>query len=154
MDYYRKCAAIFLINSDGLIFAGERIDIAGEWQIPQGGVEDGETHLDGAIRELYEETGVHSIKLLKNTSKLYKYDFPGEIRSNLGKIYGTNLKGQELRFFLFRFTGEESEINISSFENKEFANWKWMPADELLNSMVEFKKNAFINAAIELKLFH
>jgi putative (di)nucleoside polyphosphate hydrolase len=152
---YRKCVAIFLRKygePSEIVFSAERIDIPGAWQIPQGGVEDGESYQETAQRELYEETGITSIKIIKSTETLWKYDFPTKVRTNLQKKHNTPFKGQEIKFFLFDFIGKESEINLSCTKPREFSHWKWTPVQELLNSLIEFKQQAFHSAAVELGL--
>ncbi len=151
MSCYRKCSAIFLKhNSQDVFFTGERIDCPGSWQIPQGGVDEGESYLDAAIRELYEETGVKSIKFIKSADNFYKYDFPKEIRLSLKKKSGRDFQGQEIKFFLFEFVGEEAEINLLYNFQQEFKHWQWMTAQNLINSVIDFKKDAFIKGAVEI----
>jgi putative (di)nucleoside polyphosphate hydrolase len=131
---------------DGFVFAGERSDIPGEWQIPQGGVDDLEGYFEAAVRELYEETGVESIKFIKCTRGVYKYDFPENIRKY------RNCMGQQVKFFVFEFTGSDSEINLQTSSTREFSAWKWMSPSDLLYSVVEFKKEALSGAMRELAL--
>lgn len=152
MDLYRKCAVIFLRNpKNGLYFSAERIDYPGAWQVPQGGVEEGETHLDGALRELKEETGIRSVRLLRNTKNLYKYDFPKEALKKFKlKKPDYYFIGQEARFFLFEFFGDESEIDLSFSGEAEFTKWKWMSLKEIKEREVDFKKKAFDAAMNEL----
>ncbi|MDR1362207.1 MAG: RNA pyrophosphohydrolase [Holosporaceae bacterium] len=142
---YRRCSAIFLLRGN-LVFVGERVDIQGAWQIPQGGAEDSEEHFDAAIRELYEETGVKSIKFIKCTRGVYRYDFPEKPKKAL------DYSGQQVKFFAFEFIGSDSEINLQISEHREFTAWKWMPLNKLLNSIVGFKKEAFSAAIQELAL--
>ena len=153
MDIHRKCAGVFLINPiSNMYFVGRRSDISSVWQIPQGGADADESHLECATRELREETGVRTIKLLKNTANLYRYDFPPDIRACFSEHFGIDYKGQELRFFLFQFLGDESEIDLSSTSSPEFSEWKWMEINGILDSMIHFKKDAFREAAKELQL--
>ncbi|MDR2794707.1 MAG: RNA pyrophosphohydrolase [Holosporaceae bacterium] len=165
-EVYRKCVAIFLskvddeknladdrpLNGSTTVLAAERSLIPNAWQIPQGGVDAGEQYLDAAIRELYEETGIKSVKIIGCTDDSYKYDYPDHIKSAIFKKYGTVYAGQEVKFFLFEFIGNDDEINLQISENQEFSRWRWMPVKNLLGFIVEFKKNAFQNAARDLQL--
>ncbi|MDR3179767.1 MAG: RNA pyrophosphohydrolase [Holosporaceae bacterium] len=163
-EVYRKCVAIFLQRSgrekkplgdslgSAVVFAAERFHCPDAWQIPQGGVDTGEQYLDAAIRELYEETGIKSVKIIDWTGNSYKYDYPDHIKLALTKKYGTVYAGQDVKFFLLEFIGHEDEINLQTFENQEFSRWCWMPVKDLLDSIVEFKKSAFQNAARDLRL--
>ncbi|MDR1333690.1 MAG: RNA pyrophosphohydrolase [Holosporaceae bacterium] len=138
---YRKCVGIFLIK-DSNIFVGQRIDVKRAWQLPQGGVEEGETCVEAAQRELFEETNISSVKLL-GSSDSYKYKFPPSIKAILTKKRGQLMYiGQEITFIAFKFIGEESEINLEKTP-QEFVNWKWMSPDELLKSIVYFKKPSY-----------
>lgn len=152
MKLYRKAAIIFVRNpKNGLYFFAERIDYPGAWQVPQGGVEEGESHLEGAVRELKEETGIRTVKLLRNTQNLYKYDFPeAALKKFRSKNSDSYFVGQEARFFLFDFLGDESEINLAYSKEVEFLHWKWTQLKDILDSVVDFKKDAFNAAAEEL----
>lgn len=153
MNLYRKCSAIFLFNpNNGMYFAGERVNSPNAWQIPQGGVDRHETHLECAFRELREETGIKTVRLLRNTKYLYKYDFPEDIRKILFHKTKIDYLGQEIRFFLFEFLGDESEIDLFTTQFVEFSRWKWMRLDDILNGIINFKKDAFLKAANELIL--
>jgi 8-oxo-dGTP pyrophosphatase MutT (NUDIX family) len=168
---YRKCAAVFLLKpgcwSDALViserksgnetdfsaikvFVGERCDVPSAWQIPQGGVEEEETHLCAAMRELKEETGVTHIKLLKNTNNLYRYDFPKHVMEQKKCCFHENFIGQEIRFFLFEFLGNDSEISVDNVQYQEFSRWQWMRIDRLMKEIVDFKQQAYMAAAVEL----
>lgn len=131
-----------LINGDGLIFAGQRLDSnAPAWQMPQGGIDDGEKPRMAALRELWEETGVTSdlVEFIGKTNDWVTYDLPDEL---LGKIWGGKFRGQKQRWFLFRFKGEDDQINIVT-EHPEFSNWRWIAADEMLAAIVPFKRTVY-----------
>ena len=139
---YRPCVGVMLINGDGLICAGQRLDSnAPAWQMPQGGIDDGEKPRAAALRELWEETGVTSdlVEFIGKTNDWVPYDLPAEL---LGKIWGGKFRGQKQRWFLFRFKGEDDQINIVT-EHPEFSNWRWIAADEMLAAIVPFKRPVY-----------
>lgn len=148
---YRKCVAIIL-KKDNLIFSAERLDTENAWQLPQGGVNGDESYLDAAKRELLEETGVSSIEFLDQTDGLYKYDFPQYSQDQMMKKYGVlKYQGQELCFAMFRFIGNDSEVNLN-YDTQEFRRWKWKSVGEILDSIVDFKRECYKNAFSELNL--
>ncbi|MDR0968205.1 MAG: RNA pyrophosphohydrolase [Holosporaceae bacterium] len=151
MALYRKCAAIFLLK-DSKIFVGRRIDSKNAWQVPQGGVEEGETFLDAAKRELFEETNISSIEIL-GLSSMYRYDFPPHIAQALQKRHGKQkYAGQEVGFAAFKFVGDEKEINVRKTP-QEFADWKWTTVKELLENIIYFKKKPYEQAIAEFQKF-
>lgn len=147
---YRKCVAILLKKGDKF-FVGERADIKNAWQLPQGGVDEGETHLEAAKRELHEETGVTSIRLLGHTKCAYKYDFSEKSQARaILKYGGLKYIGQEQVFFVFEFLGEDGEIDLET-TIREFSRWKWADISEIVQKIVAFKKDAYVNAVEELR---
>ena len=144
-EYYEKgwrvSVGIVLFNSKKNIFMGERIDNKGAWQMPQGGVklDKNECLLNAAKRELYEETGIQSIRIIKQSDKEYIYDLPDHL---LGKIWKGKYKGQKQTWYLMKFLGPDSEININQ-KHPEFNEWKWVSIDELPNLIVNFKKDLY-----------
>ena len=149
---YRNCVTMF-VKKNGKIFSGERSDVIGAWQLPQGGIEKGESILEAAKRELREETGIVSVKFLKQTAAPMRYDFSPELQDKCLKKYG-NLKyaGQQVTFVLFDFFGDDSEIDLEATSPREFSNWKWIEPKILLDGIVDFKKEVSISAAKELGL--
>ncbi len=136
---YRPCVGITLINPAGLIFAGQRIDSeVPAWQMPQGGVDRGEAPEAAAFRELSEEIGVAParVALLDATPDWLRYDLPDAL---VGKIWGGKYRGQEQRWFLMRFLGTDAEITLDT-QHPEFSAWRWISADDLLASIVAFKR--------------
>ncbi|MDR2646374.1 MAG: RNA pyrophosphohydrolase [Holosporaceae bacterium] len=149
MLLYRKCVAIIL-KKDSKVFVGRRIDIKNAWQLPQGGVEENETPLEAAKRELFEETNISSIALL-GSSSLYHYDFPTHVQriiiSRRGEL---KYRGQEVTFFAFEFLGKESEIDLKK-SPQEFVECKWMYPQELLRLIVHFKRGVYEQALKEFR---
>ncbi len=146
---YRQGVGIMLVNKEKKIFVGKRIDNRAAWQMPQGGVDQDENIVDAAKRELKEETGVSSIKIIKKSDKIYTYDLPDYL---LGKIWKGRFKGQEQTWFLAQFLGEDDEINLDQ-KNAEFKKWKWVNIDELPDLIVPFKKELYQELVKEFKSF-
>ena len=139
---YRPCVGVVLIDARGLVFAGQRIDSPSPaWQMPQGGIDEGEKPRDAAYRELWEETGItrDKVEFVAKTHGWVTYDLPPEL---LGKVWGGKYRGQRQKWFLFRFTGHDSDIRIAT-DHPEFSTWRWITADELLDSIVPFKRAVY-----------
>jgi putative (di)nucleoside polyphosphate hydrolase len=136
---YRPCAGVMLINRDGRVFVGQRIDSALEaWQMPQGGIDPGEDALEAALRELREETGVQpdKVSLIAEAPEDLYYDLPDNM---IGKVWGGKYRGQRQRWFAFRFEGEEGDIDIATPE-PEFRAYRWAEPEELPEAIVGFKR--------------
>lgn len=152
MNKYRKCAVI-VVRKDNLLFVGERRDIKNAWQFPQGGVNDDETFEDAAKRELLEETGIFNIEYVKSTVQIYKYDFPRYLHSHMINKYGPlKYLGQQQKFCLFNFVGNEKEINVNQ-PHPEFVKWKWDSVENIINNIVSFKRDIYRDALNELNLY-
>lgn len=139
---YRPCVGVVLINADGLIFAGQRLDNpVPAWQMPQGGIDDGEKPRVAALRELWEETGVTAdlVEFVAKTDDWVTYDLPPEL---LGKAWGGKYRGQRQKWFLFRFLGTDAQVNIAS-DHPEFSKWRWIGADEMVAAIVPFKRQVY-----------
>ncbi|KAB2886586.1 MAG: RNA pyrophosphohydrolase [Albidovulum sp.] len=144
---YRPCVGVVLINRAGLVFAGRRTDgPASAWQMPQGGIDEGEKPRKAALRELREETGVKAglVEFVAKSPEWVTYDLPEEL---VGKIWGGRYRGQRQRWFLFRFLGSDTDIDIES-DHPEFSEWRWVKADEMLAAIVPFKREVY-RAVIE-----
>ena len=131
------------------MFVGKRIDNQEAWQMPQGGVDNNEDIKSAALRELYEETGITSVKIIAESKYKYSYLLPENL---LGKIWKGKFKGQEQKWFLMKFLGDDNEININ-MKDPEFSEWQWVNPDDLKKLIVSFKKNLYINVIEEFKKF-
>jgi putative (di)nucleoside polyphosphate hydrolase len=146
---YRKGVGMMVFNDDKKIFVGKRIDNQKAWQMPQGGVDENEGCSSAAKRELYEETGIQSIRVIEKSKEKYTYDLPEYL---LGKIWKGKYKGQKQRWFLIKFLGPDSEINLNQ-KYPEFNEWKWVDIDELSNLIVPFKKELYLSVIKEFQSF-
>ena len=131
---------IVVLNKENKVFVAKRIDNPKNfWQMPQGGVDDGEDFLKAAFRELKEETSIKNVKLMKEFDETITYELPDHL---LGIIWKGKYKGQKQKWFLMRFIGEEKEINIKT-KNPEFLDWKWIDIDEMTEVVVDFKLHVY-----------
>ena len=139
---YRPCVGVMLVNGEGKVFVGQRIDNdAPAWQMPQGGIDEGETPLEAALRELGEETGLpeDAVTVESETSDWVTYDLPHEL---VPKIWKGRFKGQKQKWVLMRFTGSDDLINIET-DHPEFSEWCWLPASDLVANIVPFKREVY-----------
>lgn len=141
---YRPCAGVMLLNHAGLVFVGQRLDSTLEaWQMPQGGIDDGEDAETAALRELGEETGVmpDKVALIAAAPDELFYDLPPDL---VGKVWKGKWRGQRQRWFLYRFLGEDSDVDIAT-AHQEFRAWRWVAPAELPEIIVPFKKTLYEN---------
>ena len=137
---YRPCAGMMVINDDGHVFVGARLDNpADAWQMPQGGIDKDEEPRQAALRELREEIGTDNVVILAESEDWLTYDLPPEL---LGKIWKGKYGGQKQKWFLMRFTGTDADINIAT-EHPEFREWKWAPIETLADRIVPFKQSLY-----------
>ena len=145
----RQGVGIIVLNSNNQVFVGKRKDNPGDrWQMPQGGVEDNEDFITAMKRELYEETNIKNIKVLKEIEKIYEYELPNNL---IGIIWKGKFRGQKQKWFITQFIGKESEIHLNT-THPEFIEWKWIDAEKLPEVIVYFKKNLYLSLLKEIKL--
>jgi putative (di)nucleoside polyphosphate hydrolase len=141
---YRPCVGVMLVNAQGRVFVGKRIDNkeGDAWQMPQGGIDDGEDLHPAAMRELYEETGVtHDlVTLIAESREELFYDLPPEL---LGKLWSGRYRGQRQKWLLLRFNGEDAHVNLNAHDPAEFLDWKWVEPEQLPDLIVPFKRRVY-----------
>ena len=143
----RDGVGIVVLNEKNKIFLAKRIDNPkNNWQMPQGGVDKGENYLSAALRELEEETSIKNVKLVSELEEWLTYDLP---ESLLGKIWNGKYRGQKQKWFVMKFIGKTSEINVNT-KNPEFSEWKWIELTNLPNIAVHFKKEIYKKIKEEL----
>lgn len=136
---YRPCVGIMLINDQGRVFVGRRKDTPDAWQMPQGGIDEGESPREAALRELEEEIGTAKAEILAESAGWHRYDLPGHL---LGKVWGGRFRGQEQKWLLCRFTGGDGDIDLAT-AHPEFDAWQWVHPDDLIRLIVPFKRQIY-----------
>lgn len=147
---YRPCAGIALFNAKGQVFVGERIDTPDAWQMPQGGIDEGEDLHKAAFRELKEEAGTDKAEILQIMKQPIRYDLPAERQK---EFWGGKYAGQEQTWIAMRFTGQDSDIDITADATPEFSQWKWVDLKDTLDLIVPFKRKTYEILIEEFKEF-
>ena len=141
---YRPCVGVMLANAEGKVFVGKRIDVkeGDTWQMPQGGIDEGEDAQPAALRELQEETGVspHLVTIVAQTEEELLYDLPDHL---IGKLWGGRYRGQRQHWLLLRFTGTDADIRLDAHHPVEFCEFRWVEPDLLPELIVPFKRQVY-----------
>jgi putative (di)nucleoside polyphosphate hydrolase len=152
LAFYRPAVGIMLLNKAGNVFVGRRIDMpAGlaAWQMPQGGIDPGETPRQAAIRELREEVGTDKAEILAKSRAWLHYDLPAEIARGLS--WGGRFRGQRQKWFAMRFTGTDADIDPGATEHPEFDAWEWVAPARLPEMIVPFKRRLYLDVLAEFR---
>ena len=146
----RSGVGVIILNNENKVFVGKRKDNpVDKWQMPQGGVDIGEDYISAMKRELYEETGIKNIQILREINGLYEYELPKKL---IGIIWKGKFRGQRQKWFIVKFTGEEKEINLNT-KNPEFIDWQWIIPSRLPEVIVDFKKEMYLELLKEIEEF-
>lgn len=137
---YRLCVGAVIVNDEGKIFLGQRLDNPLAWQMPQGGIDEGELPSQALLRELAEEIGAKDVKILSEAKEWYTYDLPLTLKKKVQKYWGNGVKGQKQKWFLCSIG--TSIINLKT-SHPEFGDYKWATSDEVMDACIEFKKDVY-----------
>lgn len=137
---YRAGVGIVLFNAQGLVLIAERLDNPGAWQMPQGGIDDGEDLQTAVFREMEEEIGTRAARIITEIDGWIHYDFPPRTAK---RLWDGKYKGQKQKWIALAFLGEDKDINLEAFSHPEFSRWKWVALEELLDYVVPFKREVY-----------
>ncbi|MEO0348074.1 MAG: RNA pyrophosphohydrolase, partial [Pseudomonadota bacterium] len=138
---YRPGVGMMVVNSNNQCFVGKRVDTkADAWQMPQGGIDGEENPAEAALRELYEETGIKSVRIIAETKLWYYYDLPDYL---INKLWDGKYRGQKQKWFLMEFFGDEKQINLEQGPITEFLAWRWVDVISLQDIIIPFKKKLY-----------
>ena len=145
----RKGVGIIVLNKHNQVFVGKRKDNpSNNWQMPQGGVDNGEDYITAMQRELIEETSIKNIKIIKEIENILEYELPENL---IGIIWKGKFRGQKQKWYITRFLGQDNEINLNT-KHPEFIDWKWLEPSKLPEVIVDFKKDLYLKLLKEIKL--
>lgn len=145
---YRRCVGIFLLNASNLVFVGQRADVTHPaWQMPQGGVDKGESPAAAALREMREEIGTDHADMLQESRLWHAYDLPQELAA---RSWGGRYRGQAQKWIAFRFLGDDSEIDLD-VPHPEFSAWQWIEPSGLVDLAVPFKRDVYVSVVDEFR---
>ncbi len=144
---YRPCVGLMLLNPRNEVFVGRRIDTAESWQMPQGGIDPGETPEQAALRELHEEVGTNRAEIIAESDRWRRYDLPTALRA---RMWRGRYRGQAQKWFLLRFTGTDDDIDLAR-HHPEFDAWRWVDLDDLVGLIVAFKRDVYQDVVEEFR---
>jgi putative (di)nucleoside polyphosphate hydrolase len=145
-DDYRMGVGVVLLNQLNQVFVAKRIDTPSAWQMPQGGMDKGEAPHETVMRELTEEIGTDRAEIIAETKDWLIYDLPEGLSK---KVWGGKYKGQKQKWFAMRFTGTDTDIDLTADKHPEFSEWKWTSMDQLVELIVPFKRPLYENIVRE-----
>jgi len=146
---YRSCVGAMLLDSEGRVFAAKRIDTPGDaWQMPQGGIDHGESPAHAVLRELAEEIGTDKADIIFESERWRDYDLPDEL---IDRVWGGKYRGQRQKWFALRFTGGDDDIDLEAARHPEFSDWKWVPIDDIASLIVPFKRALYEDVIAEFR---
>ena len=140
---YRLCVGVALFNHENKVFVGERIDTPGAWQMPQGGIDEGEDIERAAFREMQEEIGTDKADIIRVAEEKLRYDIPHEYGPEGRNLWGGKYRGQEQTWIAMRFTGQDSDIDLNADDRPEFSDWQWIDLEKTIDLIVPFKRDVY-----------